>query len=360
MIAAASITVCMFTSCNGGLTEQSESDPAGTYRNYLLEVRKMKSISFEELSENLCQWQAIRDSVFNHVRQDTVGTHGQDLRKTCEGIHDSLRLEFSRLALSRPRSYQELFLLKRKLSSNDKDNGLIRTVEKIRPFFESLDKRPIHKGDRKQIISDYRTLLANTLRNGIHGTDDMTEFIGKEDAIFRAFLPYLCSIGDEDISDITRDTENAVCRFCLPPNVKRYLTRMPSFTWPCEPIADWYLIPEPASMTFIIKRSKQKHKPTHISGCLCAHTFLWTVSTCRCFLPKTRNSLNGLPHRHRPYLRLCAESWTRETTAWMNYPECLWRFTFTRYKHKIKWICYDTFWKTLWRLSPFSCHSCSM
>ena len=138
MIAAASITVCMFTSCNGGLTEQSESDPAGTYRNYLLEVRKMKSISFEELSENLCQWQAIRDSVFNHVRQDTVGTHGQDLRKTCEGIHDSLRLEFSRLALSRPRSYQELFLLKRKLSSNDKDNGLIRTVEKIRPFFESL------------------------------------------------------------------------------------------------------------------------------------------------------------------------------------------------------------------------------
>lgn len=72
MIAAASITVCMFTSCNGGLTEQSESDPAGTYRNYLLEVRKMKSISFEELSENLCQWQAIRDSVFNHVRQDTV------------------------------------------------------------------------------------------------------------------------------------------------------------------------------------------------------------------------------------------------------------------------------------------------
>ena len=97
--------------------------------------------------------------------------------------------------------------MKRKLSSNDKDNGLIRTVEKIRPFFESLDKRPIHKGDRKQIISDYRTLLANTLRNGIHGTDDMTEFIGKEDAIFRAFLPYLCSIGDEDISDITRDTE---------------------------------------------------------------------------------------------------------------------------------------------------------
>ena len=40
MIAAASITVCMFTSCNGGLTEQSESDPAGTYRNYLLEVRR--------------------------------------------------------------------------------------------------------------------------------------------------------------------------------------------------------------------------------------------------------------------------------------------------------------------------------
>ena len=59
MIAAASITVCMLTSCNGGLTEQSESDPAGTYRNYLLEVRKTKSISFDELAENLCQWQTM-------------------------------------------------------------------------------------------------------------------------------------------------------------------------------------------------------------------------------------------------------------------------------------------------------------
>lgn len=74
MIAAASITVCMFTSCNGGLTEQSESDPAGTYRNYLLEVRKMKSVSFEELSENLCQWQAIRDSVLTMSGRTRLGS----------------------------------------------------------------------------------------------------------------------------------------------------------------------------------------------------------------------------------------------------------------------------------------------
>ena len=52
MIAAASITVCMFTSCNGGLTEQSESDPAGTYRNYLLEVRKMKLKSCQKTFAN--------------------------------------------------------------------------------------------------------------------------------------------------------------------------------------------------------------------------------------------------------------------------------------------------------------------
>ena len=72
----------------------------------------MKSVSFEELSENLCQWQAIRDSVFNHVRQDTVGIHGQDLRKTCEGIHDSLRLSFRVWLCQGHVPYQELFLLK--------------------------------------------------------------------------------------------------------------------------------------------------------------------------------------------------------------------------------------------------------
>lgn len=205
--AAVSILAGMFTSCSGGLTEQSESDPAGTYRNYLNEVRKIKSIAFEDLAEYLSQWQAIRDSVFNHILQDTIGNHGQDLRKTCESIHDSIRMEFSRLALSRQRSYQELLLLKRQLSSYDKDKELNLTAEKIRPFFESLDKRPIHKGDRKQIISDYRTLLANTLRIGIHSTEDMRQFLEKEDALFRAFLPHLCNLDDENISDITRDTE---------------------------------------------------------------------------------------------------------------------------------------------------------
>lgn len=207
MTAAVSITVCMFTSCSGGLTEQSESNPAGTYRNYLLEVRKMKSISFGDLAEYLGQWQAIRDSVFNHVRQDTVEIHAQDLRKACESIHDSLRVEFSRLALSRQRSYQELLLLKRQLSSYDNDKELNLAIEKIRPFFDSLDNRPIHAGNRLRILSDYRSLLANTLRIGIHGTEDMQQFLVKEDALFKAFLPHLYCLDDENISDITRDTE---------------------------------------------------------------------------------------------------------------------------------------------------------
>ena len=53
MIAAASIKVCMFTSCNDGMTEQSEKDFTGTIGNYLGRVRKMKSILFEVLAENL-------------------------------------------------------------------------------------------------------------------------------------------------------------------------------------------------------------------------------------------------------------------------------------------------------------------
>ena len=85
---------------------------------------------------------------------------------------------------------------------------LCRSAEEIRPFFAELDKRPACRGSKEQILSAYRNVLAETLNSGIHGNGDLKRFIEKEDAAFRAFLSGLYELGEANMADITRDTEN--------------------------------------------------------------------------------------------------------------------------------------------------------
>jgi hypothetical protein len=129
------------------------------------------------------------------------------MRKECLLLHDSIRMEFSRLALSRPRTYKEVLALKEHFSPYAEDGELHRSAQEIQPFFASLDSRMAYRGGKEQLLSAYRTLLSETQRKGIHGHSDLTRFIGKEDALFRAFLARLNDYDDMDLSDITRDTE---------------------------------------------------------------------------------------------------------------------------------------------------------
>lgn len=207
---AVSVAVFTLASCSepkGELYDEAEGSPAGIYREYLYDIRKQDELSFEDLAANLKQWLAVRDSVTAYLRRDTTRHPHADPRQECLLLHDSIRAEFSRLALSRPRTYKEVLALKALFSPYAGDTALLRSAEEIRPFFASLDNRPAYQGDKELILSAYRTLLAGTLRQGIHSHSDLTGFIEKEDAVFRAFLASLCDWGETNTADITRDTE---------------------------------------------------------------------------------------------------------------------------------------------------------
>ena len=95
------------------------------------------------------------------------------------------------------------------------DKELHRSAEEVRPFFASLDKRPAYRGDKEKILPSYRALLSGTLKDDIHGHDDLKRFIEKEDAVFRTFMAHLHSFGKVNMSDITRDTEKCCVRIFL-------------------------------------------------------------------------------------------------------------------------------------------------
>lgn len=207
---AVPVAVFTLTSCGGESGKpygEAQDTPAGIYREYLSELRTQDGLSFDGLTARLSQWQAVRDSVSACIRRDTLWRSHTDTRKEYLLLHDSIRMELSRLALSRPRTYKEVLALKERFSPYANDGELQRSALEIRPFFVSLDSRKAYRGGKEQLLSAYRTLLSETRRKGIHSHDDLTRFIEKEDALFRAFLARLDDYNDMDLSDITRDTE---------------------------------------------------------------------------------------------------------------------------------------------------------
>lgn len=217
-ICAASFVLSILASCggeNGKPPVRTPDDPAGTYREYLSDIRRQTDPSFAALTRHIRQWQTVKESVFARLQRDTLNPAHSGLREECVRLHDSIRIEFSRLTLSKPRTYQELLALKEQFSPYGEDEELHRAAEEIRPFFASLDSQPASRGGKQQILLKYRAFLSETIRNGIHGHDDLTAYIGKEDALFRAFLTHLHELDGENVADITRNTERCCSQLFL-------------------------------------------------------------------------------------------------------------------------------------------------
>lgn len=114
-------------------------EAANAYKSYLSEVRNMGTISAERLMESVNEWQILRDSVYASIAKGTTSRPYQNPENTVRMLHDSLRIEFARLALSQPRSFADVLLIKEKTSQYRQDTELAQAVRDAEPFFRSLD-----------------------------------------------------------------------------------------------------------------------------------------------------------------------------------------------------------------------------
>lgn len=198
---------------SGNYMFQTDEEAANAYKSYLSEVRNMGTISTERLIESVNEWQILRDSVYVCIAKGTTSRPHQNPENTVRMLHDSLRIEFTRLALSQPRSFADVLLIKEKTSQYRQDTELAQAVTDVEPFFRSLDSvAPCH-GNAKQIVSIYQSFLANTLKSGIDSKDKMLAFIQEENRMFRSFLSHLPELADADLSAITDKTEK--CCFSM-------------------------------------------------------------------------------------------------------------------------------------------------
>lgn len=105
---------------------------------------RAKELSFEDLTAYIGKWRTLKDSVTAAMHRDTAYRTHSDIREECILLHDSVRSELSRLAMSKPRTYKEVLVLKERFSPYAGDVELCRSAEEIRPFSQNwINVRPV-------------------------------------------------------------------------------------------------------------------------------------------------------------------------------------------------------------------------
>lgn len=208
---ATAIAAFMLTACsdrNGMMSFRSSDEAIGEYHDFLTNLRKDDKVPVQTLAKTINEWRILNDSVASCLARDTANTFHSYPFAAYREIKDSIRIELCRMAMSKQRSYHDLFYLREQTSPYIHDEELNQAMREAQPFFASLDSLPIYnKGGRQAVLRRYQLFLQKAVKKGIHSNEDLRSFIREEHTHFKAFLQYLPDFADSNIADITRNTE---------------------------------------------------------------------------------------------------------------------------------------------------------
>ncbi len=205
------LAICsLLFSCSSenGLNFNSNDDAIKAYQSYLHETRDTKTTNTRDFCERLNSWKEMTDTVFHYLAKDSAFQKDRKLAESFAEIHDSIRYEMLRLTETWRYSYNDVLTIKQTTSDFHNDKELQGAVSEAQPFFQSLDSIQIIDADKKQVLTNYRSLLKATVTKGISSRADMLSYISKEDVLFRSFLSHLYEMDNEPLSDITHNTES--------------------------------------------------------------------------------------------------------------------------------------------------------
>lgn len=202
------ILVC--TSCGSGkqsLSYKTSEEAVNAYSAYLSDVRSKEVLTSDKLIAEVAKWRETRDSVVSCLRKDTIQTMHRDWNQNFHEIHDSLRKEFCRIVLAKPRTYKDVLRLKEVASPYMEDEDLQKAKADAQPFFASLDSINSYNMAFPKLLERYRKFLVQVQTKGIHNKSNLLNFIREEDVFFRSFLSHLHETDKRNMQDIIQNTE---------------------------------------------------------------------------------------------------------------------------------------------------------
>ena len=205
------LPVCLSCSDKDKLNFTSPNDALDAYQSFLAEMKAIKTSNTINFCKDANRWKEMSDTVYHYLMKDSVFLKDNHCADRFTAINDSVRFEFLRLTETWRYSYDDVLKIKEQTSAFHDDKELQEAVSEAQPFFLALDSITIIDGDKGTILSAYRKLLKETKVTSISNKNDMLDFIGKEDILFRSFLAHLYEMDNEPLADITQETES-ICR----------------------------------------------------------------------------------------------------------------------------------------------------
>ena len=201
--------ILSMTSCSGKSDYQfkDSADALKQYRDFHHSIAEENHANAERLSDFICQWQELSDTVFNYIKKDPAFTAHTYLSLSFQETSDSVRIELLRLASGC--SLSDVAHVKLHTSPYRDDTELDNTKKKAATFFSALDKQPIYnRGNAREKITLYRNFLAATKEHGINNQKELLSFLETEDRHFRTFLSNIGDYTDVGLEDVTKMTES--------------------------------------------------------------------------------------------------------------------------------------------------------
>ena len=144
---------CLSCSSSGKYDFKNGDDAITAYRDYLVEVRNLKTSNTKDFTSELCHWRELNDTVWHYLQTQQEYLDAHNHADMVIDIHDSVRYEMLRLAETWRYSYQDVLSIKEHTSSFRDDKDLQSAVGAAGPFFLSLDSVPLLNADKNALLT---------------------------------------------------------------------------------------------------------------------------------------------------------------------------------------------------------------
>ena len=177
------------------------------YAQFLNDLKVCDSLSFEEITDKIKDWQVLRDSVYHYIAIDTVTKIHEGFYTQTENITNNIRIELFRLSDKHVVSFTDLIKFNKLCLPNYRYSGFMLHKSYVENFYNQLDSVRIPQYSSKKLIEEYRSFLVSSLEGGFLDRKAVLSFFRNEDLYFRGFLTCFHDFEDLDMTDISRLTE---------------------------------------------------------------------------------------------------------------------------------------------------------
>ena len=159
--------------------------------------------NIEQVTELTVQWMELQDSAYSCFFNDSSVINDAEISQNFYIVADSVRHKIVRMATSHPRTLKDVMFFKVHTIPNKEKLRQSKDFQEACSFFSQLDEKA---DDPTATANEYLELLQTS--GGFHETDDILQFLQREDVCFRSLLTHLSAIPQEQLNAISARTES--------------------------------------------------------------------------------------------------------------------------------------------------------